>query len=174
MMRHFRILLFLFRVCLWWDSEQEQVISFFLRPLLMGEHFILMGQNFHVRVKEWLGGCKIAHQRLQFAIWWVPSATRELLERKIVQDLWHSQKQQARKFQATLDGCNPKLCPLTDSLTGVKCRAISVAKNDGRGGVDCFGIFWLKIDRCSTLHLTMFGLSFELCPFQNFQRCFQN
>ena len=35
---------------------------------------------------------------------------------------------QARKLQATLDGCNPKLCPLTDSLTGVKCIATSVAK----------------------------------------------
>ena len=36
---------------------------------------------------------------------------------------------QARKLQATLEGCNPKLS-LTDSLTGVKCRATSVAKND--------------------------------------------
>ena len=36
---------------------------------------------------------------------------------------------QARKLQATLDGCNPKLRPLTDWLTGVKCRATSVAKN---------------------------------------------
>ena len=38
---------------------------------------------------------------------------------------------QARKLQATLEVCNPKLCPLTDSLTGVKCRATSVAKNPG-------------------------------------------
>ena len=30
---------------------------------------------------------------------------------------------QARKLQATLDGCNPKLRPPTDLLTGVKCRA---------------------------------------------------
>ena len=37
------------------------------------------------------------------------------------------QQQQARKLQATLEGCNPKL-RLTDLLTGVKCRAISVAK----------------------------------------------
>ena len=29
---------------------------FSFAPLLMGEHFLLMGQNFHVRVKEWLGG----------------------------------------------------------------------------------------------------------------------
>ena len=36
---------------------------------------------------------------------------------------------QACKLQATLDGCNPKLRPPTDSLTGVKCRATSVAKN---------------------------------------------
>ena len=36
---------------------------------------------------------------------------------------------QARKLQATLDGCNPKLRPPTDLLTGVKCRATSVAKN---------------------------------------------
>ena len=35
---------------------------------------------------------------------------------------------QARKLQATLDGCNPKLRPPTDLLTGVKCRATSVAK----------------------------------------------
>ena len=37
--------------------------------------------------------------------------------------------QQARKLQATLEGCNPKLCPATRSLTRVKCRATSVAKN---------------------------------------------
>ena len=39
---------------------------------------------------------------------------------------------QARKLQGTLEGCNPKLWItdwLTDSLTGVKCRATSVAKN---------------------------------------------
>ena len=36
---------------------------------------------------------------------------------------------QARKLLATLEGCNPKLCPATRSLTGVKCRATSVAKN---------------------------------------------
>ena len=36
--------------------------------------------------------------------------------------------QQARKLQATLEGCNPKLRPLTDLLTVVKCRATSVAK----------------------------------------------
>ena len=50
---------------------------------------------------------------------------------------WHAvfsikaqfQKKQARKLQATLEGCNPKLCPLTGSLTGVECRATSVAKN---------------------------------------------
>ena len=41
-------------------------------------------------------------------------------------------KQQARKLQATLEGCNPKLWLtrlLVHSLTGVKCRATSVAKN---------------------------------------------
>ena len=40
--------------------------------------------------------------------------------------------QQARKLQATLEGCNPKLWitySLTHSLTGVKCRATGVAKN---------------------------------------------
>ena len=37
--------------------------------------------------------------------------------------------QQARKLQATLKGCNPKLCPPSVLLTGVKCRATSVAKN---------------------------------------------
>ena len=36
---------------------------------------------------------------------------------------------QARKLQATLEGCNPKLCPATHSLTGVECRATSIAKN---------------------------------------------
>ena len=36
-------------------------------------------------------------------------------------------KKQARKLQATLEGCNPKLW-ITYSLTGVKCRATSVAK----------------------------------------------
>ena len=40
------------------------------------------------------------------------------------------EEKQARKLQATLDGCNPKLRPLTDLLTGVKCRATSVAKKD--------------------------------------------
>ena len=34
---------------------------------------------------------------------------------------------QARKLQATLEDCNPKLW-LAHSLTGVKCRATSVAK----------------------------------------------
>ena len=34
---------------------------------------------------------------------------------------------QARKLQATLEGCNPKLW-LNHSLTGVKCRATGVAK----------------------------------------------
>ena len=38
--------------------------------------------------------------------------------------------EQARKLQATLDGCNPKLRPPTDLLTGVKYRATSVAKNE--------------------------------------------
>ena len=38
-------------------------------------------------------------------------------------------EEQARKLQATLEGCNPKLRPLTDLLTGVKCRVTSVAKN---------------------------------------------
>ena len=37
------------------------------------------------------------------------------------------QSQKARKLQATLEGCNPKL-RLTHSLTRVKCRATSVAK----------------------------------------------
>ena len=40
-----------------------------------------------------------------------------------------SEKEQARKLQATLEGCTPKLCPPMVSLTGVKCRATSVAKN---------------------------------------------
>ena len=34
------------------------------------------------------------------------------------------------KLQATLDGCKPKLRPPTDLLTGMKCRATSVAKNE--------------------------------------------
>ena len=38
-------------------------------------------------------------------------------------------KKQARKLQATLDSCNPKLRPPTDLLTAMKCRATSVAKN---------------------------------------------
>ena len=38
-------------------------------------------------------------------------------------------RKQARKLQSTLEVCNPKLRPLTDLLTGVKCRATSVAKN---------------------------------------------
>ena len=38
-------------------------------------------------------------------------------------------EKQARKLQATLDGCKPKLRPPTDLLTGMKCRATSVAKN---------------------------------------------
>ena len=37
-------------------------------------------------------------------------------------------QQQARKLQATLDGCKPKLRPPTDLLTGMKSRATSVAK----------------------------------------------
>ena len=37
-------------------------------------------------------------------------------------------EKQARKLQATLDGCKPKLRPPTDLLTGMKCRATSVAK----------------------------------------------
>ena len=37
---------------------------------------------------------------------------------------------QARKLQATLDGCNPKLRPPTDFLTGVKCRATSVTEKN--------------------------------------------
>ena len=36
--------------------------------------------------------------------------------------------EQARKLQATLEGCNPKLS-LARLRTGVKCRATSVAKN---------------------------------------------
>ena len=36
---------------------------------------------------------------------------------------------QARKLQATLEDCNLKLCLATDSLTGLKCRATSLAKN---------------------------------------------
>ena len=40
-----------------------------------------------------------------------------------------SHTKQARKLQATLDGCNQNYDPLTRSLTGVKCRATSVAKN---------------------------------------------
>ena len=39
-------------------------------------------------------------------------------------------EKQARKLQATPEGCNPKLCPATHSLTGVECRATSVAKKD--------------------------------------------
>ena len=41
----------------------------------------------------------------------------------------HSVKKQARKLQATLVR---NYDPLTDSLTGVKCRATSVAKNLAR------------------------------------------
>ena len=41
-----------------------------------------------------------------------------------------AKKEQARKLQATLEGCNSKLFPLTGSLTGVKCRATSVAKKN--------------------------------------------
>ena len=37
-------------------------------------------------------------------------------------------RKQARKLQATLDGCNPKLRPPTDLLRGVKCGATSIAK----------------------------------------------
>ena len=37
-------------------------------------------------------------------------------------------QKQARKLQATLDGCKPKLRPPTDLLTGMKCRATRVAK----------------------------------------------
>ena len=41
---------------------------------------------------------------------------------------------QARKLQATLEVCNPKLS-LTDLLTGVKCRATSVAKKSVSKGL---------------------------------------
>ena len=43
-----------------------------------------------------------------------------------------SNNKQARKLQATLEGCNPEL-RLTRLLTGVKCRATSVAKKNGLG-----------------------------------------
>ena len=47
----------------------------------------------------------------------------------IVQKKRKLKREQARKLQATLEGCTPKLCPPSVSLTGVKCRATSVAKN---------------------------------------------
>ena len=59
---------------------------------------------------------------------------------------------QARKLQATLEGCNPKLCPATDSLTGVRCRATSVAKNIKSGN---FSLFYLKAPNQSLMPLAV-------------------
>ena len=60
------------------------------------------------------------------------------------------QSQKARKLQATLEGCNPKL-RLTHSLTRVKCRATSVAKKlkSRHGlwwGIKCNTVTYLQSD----------------------------
>ena len=53
-------------------------------------------------------------------------------------------KKQARKLQATLEDRNPKLCPATRSLTGVECRATSVAKNIKKGISNGLSLRWIK------------------------------
>ena len=101
----------------------------------------LFSNNYSIPVWYiWSMSSKSSYQKypLLIHLWIFISERRSQPKSKVLSLFMY--REQARKLQATLEGCNPKLWItdwLTDSLTGVKCRATSVAKNQ----------FW-KISLC--------------------------
>ena len=80
---------------------------------------------------------------------------------------------QARKLQATLEGCNPKIW-ITHSLTAVKCRATSVANNHLVDRLGSSKVFSQKCELSGRRRASFHFLACTTCAMQKHRRLSKN